>query len=225
MENWGFKDRVLFQIVPRIYSWVLRLLALTIRKEIRHAERPEEYWSRGQYCIAAFWHQRLLMMPFLPRRGRVAMMISRHRDGEFIARAVKLLGIDSVRGSTTRGGTQALRGMARFFEGGGNLAITPDGPQGPRHVVQRGVVELARLTSAPILPVTYGASWKKVFNSWDRFILPLPFSKVTYIWGEPIFVPRELSEEELEEKRLLVEERLRGLTAEADAVFGAPPAP
>jgi hypothetical protein len=225
MENWGFKDRVLLQIVPRIYAWVLRLLALTIRREIRHAERPEEYWNRGQYCIAAFWHQRLLMMPFLPRRGRVGMMISRHRDGEFIARAVKLLGIDSVRGSTTRGGAQALRGMARFFKDGGNLAITPDGPQGPRHVVQRGVVELARLTSAPILPVTYAASRKKVFDSWDRFILPLPFSKVIYIWGEPIFVPRELSEEELEEKRLLVEERLRGITAEADAFFGAPKAP
>ena len=225
MENWSFKDRILFQIVPRIYSWALRLLALTIRKEIRHAERPEECWSRRQYFIAAFWHQRLLMMPFLPRQGRVGMMISRHRDGEFIARAVKWLGIDSVRGSTTRGGAQALRGMARFYESGGNLAITPDGPQGPRHRVQRGVVELARLTSAPILPVAYAASRKKVFNSWDHFILPLPFSRVVYIWGEPIFIPRDLSEEELEEKRLLVEERLRGITAEADASFTAPPAP
>ena len=82
-----------------------------------------------------------------------------------------------------------MRGMISFFESGGHLAITPDGPQGPRHVVQKGVVELARLTSAPILPVAYGASRKKVFNSWDHFLL-LPFCKVVYIWGEPIFIPR-----------------------------------
>jgi len=158
-------------------------------------------------------------MPFLPHKGRVGMMISRHRDGEFIARAVKLFGIDSVRGSTTRGGAAALRGMVRFFENGAHLAITPDGPQGPRHVVQRGVIELARLTAAPIIPVAYSASRKKVFNSWDHFILPLPFCKVIYVYGEAIFIPRNLSEKELEEKRLLVEDRLRQVTAEADGYF------
>jgi lysophospholipid acyltransferase (LPLAT)-like uncharacterized protein len=116
-----------------------------------------------------------------------------------------------------------LRGMVRFFESGGHLAITPDGPQGPKHVVQKGVVELARLTSAPIVPVAYGASRKKVFNTWDRFILPLPFCKIVYIWGKPIFIPRNLSEKEMEEKRLLLEERLRQITAEADGYFQKPP--
>ncbi len=130
------------------------------------------------------------MMPFLPHQGRVGMMVSQHRDGEFIARAVKLFGIDSLRGSTTRGSLSALRGMVRFYRTGANLAITPDGPQGPRHVVQMGVIELARQTGAPIFPVTYGASCKKVFNSWDHFILPLPFCRVVYMWGEPLFVPR-----------------------------------
>jgi hypothetical protein len=219
MENWTFADRILLQIVPRVAAGGLRLLALTIRREIRHGDRPEQCWRRGQNIIVAFWHQRLLMMPFLPHSGKVGMMISRHRDGEFIARAVKYFGIDSVRGSTTRGGARALRGMVRFFEAGGNLAITPDGPLGPGHVVQRGVVELARLTSAPIVPAAYAASRKKVFNSWDRFILPLPFSRVVYVWGEPIFIPRNLAENELEEKRLLVEERLRQITAEADEYF------
>jgi len=221
MEDWSLSDKVLLQIVPRIYAWILRLLALTIRREVVHQEYAEKFWNEGKFVIAAFWHQRLLMMPFLPHKGRVGMMISRHRDGEFIARAVKFFGIDSVRGSTTRGGTAALRGMVRFFAGGAHLAITPDGPQGPRHVVQRGVVELARLTAAPIVPVAYGATWKKVFNSWDQFILPLPFCRVVYIWGEPIFIPRDLKENELEEKRLLVEERLRRVTAEADAYFSS----
>jgi len=219
MKNWSFTDRVLLQIIPRIYAGVLRLLALTIRREVLHQERAEYFWSQDKFVIAAFWHQRLLMMPFLPHQGRVGMMISRHRDGEFIARAVKLFGIDSVRGSTTRGGAAALRGMVRFFESGAHLAITPDGPQGPRHVVQRGVIELARLTAAPIIPVAYSASRKKIFNSWDHFILPLPFCKVIYVYGEAIFIPRNLSEKELEEKRLLVEDRLRQVTAEADGYF------
>jgi lysophospholipid acyltransferase (LPLAT)-like uncharacterized protein len=219
MENWSFSDRVLLQIIPRIYAWVLRLLALTIRRDVLHQEHAEKFWNQEKFVIAAFWHQRLLMMPFLPHKGRVGMMISRHRDGEFIARAVRLFGIDSVRGSTTRGGAAALRGMVRFFESGAHLAITPDGPQGPRHVVQRGVIELARLTAAPIIPVAYSASRKKIFNSWDHFILPLPFCKVIYVYGEAIFIPRNLSEKELEEKRLLVEDRLRQVTAEADGYF------
>jgi lysophospholipid acyltransferase (LPLAT)-like uncharacterized protein len=224
MSPGSFIDRVLLQIIPRIYFGIMRILSSTIRKRTYHAEYPEKFWGQGRHIIVAFWHQRLLMMPFLAHKGRFGMMISRHRDGEFIARAVKLFGIDSIRGSTTREGLAALRGMVRFFETGANLAITPDGPQGPRHIVQMGAVELARLTSAPIFPVAYGASRKKVFNTWDRFILPLPFSRVAYVWGEPILVERHLSKAELEEKRLLLEERLRRVTAEADSLLEKPTA-
>ncbi len=213
---------MLFFIVPRFYFFVLRLLSLTIRKKVLFPERAQEFWDKDQRVIIAFWHQRLLLMPFLPHSGRVGMMISRHRDGEFIARAVKFFGIESVRGSTTRGGLAALRAMVRFYRTGANLAITPDGPQGPRHIVQMGTVELARQTGAPILPVTYSASRKKVFGSWDRFILPLPFCRAVYLWGEPLWVPRETGKKELEEKRLLLEDRLRGITEEADGLFRKP---
>jgi lysophospholipid acyltransferase (LPLAT)-like uncharacterized protein len=219
MDRWTFKDKFLLYIIPQFYSRVLRFLALTIRREVFFSDRPQKFWEQGQPIIAAFWHQRLLMMPFLPRRGKVGMLISQHRDGEFIARAVKLFGVDAVRGSTTRGGLSALRGMIRSFRAGANLAITPDGPQGPKHVVQIGVVELARQTGAPILPVTYSASRRKVFASWDNFILPLPFCRVAYVWGEPLFVPREISKEGLEENRLLLQERLRQITEEADQIF------
>jgi lysophospholipid acyltransferase (LPLAT)-like uncharacterized protein len=218
-HQWSWKDKFLFLVVPRFYSLVLRLLSFTIRKRVLFPDRPQKFWDQRGHIIAAFWHQRLLMMPFLPRRGRVGMMISQHRDGEFIARAVKLFGIDSIRGSTTRAGLSALRGMVRFYHAGANLAITPDGPQGPRHVVQMGVVELARHTGAPILPVTYGASTKKMFRSWDRFILPLPFCRVVYIWGEPVLVPRETDKKGLEEKRILLQNRLRQITEEADRSF------
>lgn len=214
-----FADRILLHIVPRLYWIVLRALTLTIRWQTLRSEYPQFFWDQGKGVIAAFWHQRLLMMPFHPHVGRVGMLVSQHRDGEFIARAVKLFGIDSVRGSTTHGGLSALRGMVRFYQEGGNLAITPDGPLGPRHVVQAGVLEIARLTGAPVIPVSYGASRKKVFASWDHFILPLPFCRVVYIWGEPVLVPRNATRGELEEKRRLLEERLKAICAEADRFF------
>ncbi len=220
-EQWSWKDRILLFIVPRVYVCILRLLSLTIRKKVIGAEYPQKFWEQGKNIIVAFWHQRLLMMPFLPHKGKVGMLISQHRDGEFIAQAVKRFHIDSIRGSTTRGSLSALRGMIRYYNSGGNLAITPDGPQGPKYIVQPGVIELARQTGAPIIPVTYAASRKKIFKSWDNFILPLPFCKVVYIWGEPLMVSLNAGKEEIEEKRLLLQERLGQITAQADNYFGS----
>jgi lysophospholipid acyltransferase (LPLAT)-like uncharacterized protein len=219
MDAWTWKDRILLQIIPRVYVWVLRLFSLTIRKEYLHEEYPKEFWNQGLHIIISFWHQRLIMMPFLRHSGRVGMLISQHRDGEFIARAVNQFGVNPVRGSTTRGGLSALRGMIRFFRTGANLAITPDGPQGPKHVVQIGVIELARQTGAPILPVTYSASRKKVLGSWDNFVLPFPFCKVAYLWGEPLFIPRDADKDRMEESRRLLQERMRQITEEADRIF------
>ena len=219
MDPWTLKDKILLAIVPLFGSLALRLLSLTIRKKTLYSERFQKSRDQGQPVIGAFWHQRLLMMPFLPRPGRTGMLISQHRDGEFIARAIKFLGIDSVRGSTTRGSLSALRGMDRYYREGGNLAITPDGPQGPKHVVQMGVIELARLTGSPIFPLTYGASRKWVLNNWDHFIVPIPFCRIAYIWGEPVWVPGDSKREEMEEKRLLLQDRLRKITEEADRIF------
>jgi len=222
MPHWSNKDKIFLFIVPILSSFILRLLALTIRKRVLHFERYKQFADRGQWTILAFWHQRLLMMPFVRGQEKVSMLISQHRDGELIARTVKLLGIESVRGSTTRGGLSAIRSMVRTMQDGFNIAITPDGPQGPRHMVQAGIVELARLTGAPIIPMTYSASRRKVFRSWDQFNLPFPFSRVVYIFGEPVLVPRELGPEEREEKRLLLENRLKQITREADQSFGHP---
>ena len=219
MDSWNWKDRILLQIIPRIYVWVLRLFSLTVRKEYLHEEYPKEFWNQGLHIIISFWHQRLMMMPFLRHSGRVGMLISQHRDGEFIARAVNQFGVNPVRGSTTRGGLSALRGMIRFFRTGANLAITPDGPQGPKHVVQIGVIELARQTGAHILPVTYSASRKKVLGSWDNFVLPIPFCKVAYLWGEPLLIPRDADKDRMEESRQLLQERMRQITEEADRIF------
>jgi lysophospholipid acyltransferase (LPLAT)-like uncharacterized protein len=219
VDKWTWKNKILLVIVPFFGSLALRLLSLTIRKKTLYSERFQKFRDQGQRVIAAFWHQRLLMMPFFPRPGKTGMLISQHPDGEIIARLIRYLGIDSVRGSTTRGGLSALRGMVRFYREGGHLAITPDGPQGPKYVVQMGVIELARLTGSFIFPLTYGASRKRSLPTWDHFIIPIPFCRIVYIWGEPVCVPRDSKPGEMEEKRLLLQDRLRQITDEADRFF------
>jgi len=129
---------------------------------------------------------------------------------------VSRFGFRSVRGSTTRGGVAALRALIRLGRSGSDLVITPDGPKGPRQIAQLGAVQLAQATGLPIVPLTFSCS-KKVFASWDRFLLPYPFSRGLFWWGEPIWVPREATAEELEAKRRELEAALNQITAEADA--------
>jgi lysophospholipid acyltransferase (LPLAT)-like uncharacterized protein len=170
-------------------------------------------------AILAFWHSRLLMMPLLCRKRRVKMLISRHRDGELISRAVRFFPIDSVRGSTTRGGVPALRKLVKALQKGSHVAITPDGPRGPRNRAQLGAILLAAGTGRPIVPVTFGASKKKVLKSWDRFLFPYPFSRGVFVWGDPIWVRPEEGEAGMEEKRTTLELTLNRITAEADHYF------
>ncbi len=154
-------DRIGLALVPWIGSLFLRVLRWTMRVKLLRSEIPEAFWREGRNCIFAFWHDRQLMMPFAYKGPGAAVLISRHRDGEWIARTIRFFGFRALRGSTTRGGAMALRGLVAASRAGLDIGITPDGPRGPRHVVQRGVIELAKLTGLPILPVAFSASKKK----------------------------------------------------------------
>jgi hypothetical protein len=109
--------------------------------------------------------------------------------------------------------------MIRVLENGSDVGLAPDGPQGPRHKVQKGVIDLARLSGAPILPMAFSSSKKKIFKSWDAFLLPLPFSRGVFVWGDPIYVEKDGGEEYMEGKRELLEERLVAVTNLADGYF------
>jgi len=142
-------------------------------------------------------------------------MISEHRDGELIARVTGQMGFGAVRGSTTRGQIKALKGMVRAvrrFDG----AITPDGPRGPRAIVQPGTISAAQLSGVPILPLTSAAWPRWQFSSWDRFILPKPFSCCVVRFGRPFFVPRRLTQKQFENLRLQLQNELNRITQEAD---------
>ena len=148
------------------------------------------------------------------------MMVSQSRDGDLIARVAHDQGIGSVRGSSSRGGTAALRAMARAMKDNGLCGgITPDGPRGPRYVLQPGALLVARLAGALIVPVALGFSRKKIFSSWDAFQLPWPFARARLVFGEPVSLPDIEGAAAFETCRADVERRLMVVTEEADRPF------
>ncbi|CAA7611867.1 conserved hypothetical protein [Candidatus Terasakiella magnetica] len=202
-------------------SLYIRLIHATGRWEVRGSDLPNRLWDEGQPFILAFWHGRILMMPKSWRPDiPIHMLISQHRDGQLIARTVSHFGIDTVQGSTTRGGSSALRTMLKALKAGQCVGITPDGPKGPRQRASAGIVNIAKLSGCPILPATFATRGRRLLGSWDRFAVALPFSRGVFVWGEAIAVARDASEAELESARQAVEDSLNAITAEADALMG-----
>src|SRR5437879_2738352 len=156
----GMWTRLKVALLPPIGDALIRTLGWTLRIRTLHAERVRAFLESGRGVIISFWHSRQLMMPLCYGGSRLYILISEHRDGELIHRIVRRFGFDTIRDSTTRGGARALRQMARLGRAGADLAVTPDGPRGPRCVAQPGVVELAKLTGLPIIPLTFAASKK-----------------------------------------------------------------
>jgi len=193
---------------------VIRLVGSTLRMTTEdHAGILHQ--PHHSPVIVAFWHNRTALMPFLYERycpGRtVVTFISRSRDGQFIADVAAHFGIRAVRGSSSRHGTSAMLGAIRAAgDQHMDLAITPDGPRGPRYRVQPGLIRLAQATRRPIVAVTYQLKWKRELSSWDRFQVPLPFSACHLITGQPIFVPENASEAELAAISARVAEALGG---------------
>lgn len=206
-----------------ILAQYIRLVRRTGRWNAVNDDLPDRLLGRGQSFIVAFWHQRLMMMPYTwkHRGAPLQMLISQHRDGELISRAVGHFGIGTVAGSTGKGGSAASRAILKLLKQGQTVGITPDGPRGPCRRVSTGTLHLARLSGAPIVPLAYAVSRRRVLRSWDRFVLPLPFARGVFYWGDPIEVPRDLDAEGLEAKRRALEETMNRLTDMADEMVGS----
>ncbi len=220
MKN-GITHRLGAVVVPVLARWLIRSLRLTMRITYVDFEAYRERLDRGGHIILAFWHGRLMMMPYsYPGRG-ITILVSQSKDGDLISGVVKGFGIESVRGSSSRGWFAGVKGLLKSVKAGRDVAITPDGPRGPGMKAQMGVVQIARATGLPIIPMSFGASKKKVFSSWDSFVLPYPFSRGVFVCGEPVYVSSAATPEEMEEKRRSLEETLTRLTDRADSYFGA----
>ncbi|MGE5503842.1 MAG: lysophospholipid acyltransferase family protein [Actinomycetota bacterium] len=205
-------------------SQYIRLVHLTGHWEVVGGDIPARLWDQGRPFILAFWHGRILMMPKSWRRSvPINMLISQHRDGQLIARTVAHFGIRWVAGSTGRGGTGALRTMLKALKSGECVGITPDGPRGPRMRSSDGVVTVARMSGCPVIPATFSAARGRVLGSWDRFLLPLPFTRGVFVWGHPVEVPKDADDAALDACRRAVEDGLNAITQDADRRMGRVP--
>jgi lysophospholipid acyltransferase (LPLAT)-like uncharacterized protein len=214
------KIRLNAKVTSFFASVLIRILGATWRMEIRGCEHLEQARKMSESVIFVFWHGRLLVLSWSHRGSRVYILASEHYDGDLMGKTIEWLGLGHLKGSTTRGGTRALRELRSLLGGGHDIGLTVDGPKGPRGKVQQGATELSRLASSAVLPVSDTARGRKIFGSWDRFQLPVPFARVIVEYGEPLIVPAGAGAEERERLRIELERRLGELTSRLDREMG-----
>ncbi|MDX1946334.1 MAG: lysophospholipid acyltransferase family protein [Pirellulaceae bacterium] len=205
----------LARVLAFLLAGMIRLWLATMRVRMVSADgqsHPADP-SQARY-IYAFWHETLLAP--LVMRTQVRVLISHATDGELIARVIQRLGLGVIRGSTARNGSQALLEMIRGGDGESHLAITPDGPRGPRRELKSGLVMVSSLAEMPVVPIGVGFTRAWRFGSWDRFALPVPFSTLVGVIGEPLQVPANLDRHEISSHAALIQNRLLELSDLAD---------
>lgn len=217
-------------VVPESARWhgrlaarLIFLIARTLARSLRWRWTDHSFFDdtmTEQRAIFAIWHNRLALSLILYRRHvarcgsrrRLAALVSASRDGGLLARVLELFDVVGIRGSSSRRGAAAVRELVSAAAAGCDLAVTPDGPRGPRYEPHPGVIALAQLTGLPIVPVSFRLGWKWTLRSWDRFQIPLPFSRCEVVFGQPITVPQQAGEAVREEIRVLLRERLLAIT-------------
>ncbi len=202
-------------IVPFLAYWWLLFTSVTLRPRL-FGENAQKY-SAENPCIFVFWHNRIFYMPWHLRRQRnLHALVSPSGDGEIIHGTLRLFGYFTVRGSSFQHGARALISLAKKLRMGAAAAMIADGSRGPALIAQPGAVYLAKLTGLKIVPLAWGAKWKRNINSWDKTIFPIPFSRINVVYGDPIEVPKDVTKEGIEQKRVELEAALARVTAEAD---------
>jgi hypothetical protein len=211
------KDICYRQLFPRAGLLLVKLISRTYRYRLVDVENEQRALENNGAVVYASWHQRFFPgITFFATRKPIAIMISQSRDGEMIARVVDILGWRSVRGSSSKGGIRALKELRSLTREGYRVGHIVDGPQGPFGVIKPGLLTIAQFSGAPILPVIISGQRRWVFNSWDRFMVPKPFSRVFVRFGKPIFVPRRLNTDDFETLRQDVEKQIKELTIQTD---------
>jgi len=216
---------LLATLAPPLAAVAVRALGTTLRLRSEGLELLEPLWAAQRPVIYAVWHARILMVPWLNARlartrgaRTVRVLASRSRDGELVARWVRHFGLRVVRGSSSRGGAEALRELTAAVRAGEDVAVVPDGPRGPSERVQPGVIVLAALTGAPVVPFGFAARPARRLASWDRFMVPLPFARAAAVFGKPLAIARDA---ERERARADLERALREVTESADRLAAA----
>ncbi len=209
-----------FFIIGRIGVLIIDLLLLSCRITIINEPVVRPYLKTGKYAMAS-WHGRLILF-FMGCRGtKAAVMTSRSKDGAIAARLQKSGGYRTFRGSSKKGGKDALSQISAYMQKHNRpVMLSVDGPTGPIYVVKHGIIKLASETGFPIIPITYSGDRIIVFRSWDRCIIPKPFSKGSVFYGNPIHVPKNCSQADMDKFRKQLEKELNRITEKADRYYG-----
>jgi lysophospholipid acyltransferase (LPLAT)-like uncharacterized protein len=214
-------DPILLNTLVPIFTFLLKLLLMSCRQvKFEGLSRERETIQKARNVIYCTWHQRIAYCADFMTTRNLVVMVSQSRDGEYATRLAKLLNVETTRGSSTRGGKQALDDTVQGLKEGKNGAMLVDGPVGPARVAKIGTVIMAYRAGVPIIPVAWGAERCWVLNSWDRFMIPKPFSRVVVCMGEPIWIPENATTEKLEKYRELLQERLNDTCRWCDEQFG-----
>lgn len=218
--------RWIYPLVIRSGFFYIHWVGTTTRWKIQGEESFFLERSKGRSIIFAFWHSQLMIMPFLysalARGRKVSAMISQSRDGQIVSDLIERFGFDPIRGSSSRGGASALLRLSRKLREGFDLAISPDGPRGPRFYAQQGLVALALTSGCPIIPAAYNVKRKKVLDTWDHFMIPTPYNSGALAIGPSIQVSSNSDPIYLESKLKEVQKGLEEVNHQAEELVHSP---
>ena len=215
-----------FKLTQLLVSFLGSMYVLFVYKtstiNLKNRKNIESLFKKNESFIYAFWHDQLLMCPLTWQSElEIKVLISKHRDGDIIAKLISKLGFKAIRGSThkagknkNKGGLLSARQMIKSLKKGISIGISPDGPKGPRHKVSDGILSISRLSNSSILPVGIGFKKKWVLNTWDKFIIPKPFNQITIIWGEPLSALK--NEKKINQIKSKLESTMYSLTKRAN---------
>ena len=216
-EDWrsSVSKRVQVAAIAGLGYPLINALGHTLRWRVEGLQHFDAIAASGRQPVMAFWHGRILSATFYFRRRGIVVITSENFDGEWIARIIERFGYGTARGSTTRGGLKAMLQLKRDLAQGKPAGFTVDGPRGPARVAQPGAIWLASATGNPVVPFHLEASSHWTMRSWDRTQIPKPFSTVALVVAEPLEVPREATDEQMESARQELERRLAALEPRA----------
>ena len=214
LGEYSFIERLKIRLISRAFITVIGLIGRTLRFQIQDQSRVDESLQGGKLPIYCFWHDRILASTYFFRNQKIIVMTSQSFDGECIARTIINFGYGAARGSSSRGGVGALIDMIKFMKEGFPGAFTIDGPRGPRYEAKSGPCILAKKTGNPLVPfvIEVESCWKT--RSWDLLQIPKPFSRAKMIYGKPIFVTQDATDDEIETARMELQNELMRLVDE-----------
>ena len=211
------KTKLAYKIICWIGSKYIKFVSITNKWIFINKNFVNNLWKKNEPFILCFWHGRLLMMPLSwNKKKKINVLISSHSDGQLLSKTVKYFNIETITGSSSKGGSEAIRNIIKSLNSGISIGMTPDGPRGPRMKINSAIVKIASLTGYKIVPLAYSVKNKIFLNSWDKFLLALPFGKGCFIWGSPIKVKKRISYEEDLKISKKLEKSLLKLTKQAD---------